>query len=644
MKLNPGRFSLFIITFSLLILSDHLTPLLAQENRLLEKNYTKKEYRIEMRDGIKLFTAVFSPKDTSEKYPIIIWRTPYNIGPYSEDKFPVRRSGWQHFIEEKYIIVFQDVRGMFMSEGEYENVRPYLPEKKSDKQVDESSDAYDTVDWLVKNIPSNNGNVGFWGISYPGFYAAMAGIDAHPAVKAISPQAPIADWFGNDDWHHNGAFALASGVPFISVFGVVREGFVQDWTEGFNFGTMDGYNFYLNLGPLPNVNKNYFHHKIPFWDSLMTHGTYDYFWKAKNTLPHFNNIKPAVLVVGGWFDAENLYGALHTYSSIEEKNPDNKNYFVMGPWFHGGWVRSDGRSLGDIKFGSETGKFYVENIELAFFNYYLKRKGELNLPKAYIFETGSNKWQKFNSWPPENTKSISLYLNENHSLSFNQQPTTNLPARLAAKPRAGKAGNQTPDKYDEYISDPFKPVPYTKKIVTEYPKDYMVEDQRFAASRTDVLVYETEVLDSNITIAGNLTVDLYVSTSGTDADWVVKLIDVFPADSDSSGGVIYSEYEMMVRGNILRGKFRESLENPVPFTPGEVTNIKFDLLDVNHTFKKGHRIMVQIQSSWFPLFDRNPQKFVDIYNAEEDDFQKAVQRVYFSEKYPSRIILNGISN
>lgn len=619
-----NSYLLFISLFFLITILDYFSTALAQENKFLEENYTKKEYRIEMRDGIKLFTAVYSPKDHSEKYPIIIWRTPYNIGPYGEDKFPNRRRSWQHFIEEKYIIVFQDVRGMFMSEGEFVNVRPYIPNKKSKKVVDESSDAYDTVDWLVKNIPNNNGNAGFWGISYPGFYAAMAAIDAHPAVKAVSPQAPIADWFGNDDWHHNGAFALAGGLPFMSVFGVVREGLVQDWTEGFNFGTMDGYNFYLNLGPLPNVNKNYFHHKIPFWDSLMTHGTYDYFWKAKNTLPHFNNIKPAALVVGGWFDAENLYGALHTYSSIEEKNTDKKNYFVMGPWFHGGWVRTDGSSLGDIKFGSETGNFYVENIELAFFNYYLKRKGELNLPKVYVFETGSNKWMKYDSWPPENTKTVSLYLNDNHSLSFNIPGSKNI--------------------FEEYISDPFKPVPYTKKIVTDYPKDYMVEDQRFAASRTDVLVYETEVLDSNITIAGNLTADLYVSTSGTDADWVVKLIDVFPADSDSSGGVIYSEYEMMVRGNILRGKFRESLENPIPFTPGEVTNIKFDLLDVNHTFKKGHRIMVQIQSSWFPLFDRNPQKFVDIYNAKEDDFQKAVQRVYFSEKYPSRIILNGIFN
>ncbi|HVO74573.1 MAG TPA: CocE/NonD family hydrolase [Ignavibacteriaceae bacterium] len=624
--MNPyfSRFFLFII-LSLICLTQ-LSPLLAQENKFLEENYIKKEYRIPMRDGVKLFTAVYSPKDTSVKYPIIIWRTPYSVGPYGEDKYVVyRRETWQHFIDEGYIIVFQDVRGRFMSEGDFVNMRPYIPDKKSNKDVDESSDAYDTVDWLVKNIPNNNGKVGFWGISYPGFYAAMAGIDAHPAVKAISPQAPIADWFGNDDWHHNGALGLAEGVPFMSVFGVVREGLVQEWPEDFKFGTMDGYNYYLNLGPLPNVNKKYFHHKIPFWDSLMVHGTYDYFWKARNTLPHFNNIKPAVLVVGGWFDAENLYGALHTYESIEEKNPENKNYFVMGPWFHGGWVRTDGSSLGDIKFGSKTGNFYVKNIELPFFNYYLKGKGELNIPKVYAFQTGSNKWMKYDSWPPENTKAVNLYLNDNHSLSFNQPPTTH---------------NQQPDTFDEYISDPFKPVPYTKKIVTSYPKDYMVEDQRFAARRPDVLNYGTNILDSDIAASGNVTADLFVSTSGTDADWVVKLIDVFPADSDSSAGIIYSEYEMMVRGNIMRGKFRESFENPKPFIPGEITNIKFDLQDINHTFKKGHRIMVQIQNSWFPIYDLNPQIFVDIYNADEKDFQKATQRVYFSRQYPSRIILN----
>ena len=620
---KTNQFFTILVYFLLSLFVFSCSPT-AQENKFLEENYTKKEYRIEMRDGIKLFTAVYSPKDTSVKYPIIIWRTPYSIGPYGEDKFSVyRRYTWQHFIDEKYIIVFQDVRGRFMSEGDFVNMTPYIPEKKSKKDIDETTDTYDTVDWLVKNVPNNNGNVGLWGISYAGFYAAMAGIDAHPAVKAISPQAPIANWFSNDDWHHNGAFAVGSGFPFMHVFGVKREGLVQTWPEEFNFGTKDGYSFYLNLGPLRNINERYFHHEIPFWDDLMKHGTYDDFWKARNSLPHFNNVKPAVLVVGGWFDAENLYGALHTYSSIEEKNPENKNYLVMGPWIHGGWVRTEGSSLGDIRFGSETGDYYVKNIELPFFNYYLKGKGELHLPEAYVFETGSNKWQEYDSWPPANIKNVSLYLNENNSLSFEAPMTGN--------------------GFDEYISDPAKPVPYTSKITLDYPKPYMVEDQRFAACRPDVLVYKTDVLENDFTFAGSATADLFVSTTGTDADWVVKLIDVFPADSASTDSVVYSEYQMMVRGNILRGKFREGLETPKPFVPGKVTNIKFDLLDIDHTFKKGHRIMVQVQSSWFPLFDLNPQKFVDIYNAKEEDFQKATQRVYFSKQYPSRIILQEIN-
>ena len=614
------KIQIFLFLYFFILCS---VPLFAQENKFLEENYTKKEYRIEMRDGIKLFTAVYSPKDKSVKYPIILWRTPYSVGPYGEDKFPVyRRNTWEHFIEEKYIIVYQDVRGRFMSEGNFVDMTPYIKKKENNKDIDETTDTYDTVDWLIKNIPNNNGKAGLWGISYPGFYAAMAGIDSHPAVKAVSPQAPIADWFGNDDWHHNGVLQLAECFPFEYVFGVQREGLVQNWPEEFKFGTEDGYSFYLNLGSLKNVNEKYFHHKIPFWDSLMKHGIYDDFWKARNSLPHFNNIKPAVLVVGGWFDAENLYGALHTYSSIEEKNSNNKCHLVMGPWIHGGWVRTDGSSLGDIRFGSKTGDYYVKNIELPFFNYYLKGKGELNLPEAYIFETGSNNWRKYVSWPPPNTKDVNLYLNENQLLSFKAPQNVN--------------------SFDEYISDPSKPVPFTKEIATDIPKSYMVEDQRFTAGRPDVLAYKTEILDSDITFAGDATADLFVSTSGTDADWIVKLIDVFPADSASSNGIVYSEYEMMVRGNILRGKFREGLKTPQPFIPGKVTNIKFDLMDINHTFKKGHRIMVQVQSSWFPLFDCNPQKFVDIYNAKESDFQKATQRVYFSSKYPSRIILREI--
>ncbi len=501
----------------------------------------------------------------------------------------------------------------------FNDMTPFIANKKSNKDIDETTDTYDTVDWLIKHIPNNNGKVGLWGISYPGFYAAMAGINSHPAVKAISPQAPVADWFANDDWHHNGAFQLAECFPFEYVFGIPRKGLVQDWPEGFKFGTEDGYSFYLNLGSLKNVNEKYFHNKIAFWDDMMKHGTYDNFWKIRNSLPHFNNIKPAVLVVGGWFDAENLYGAIHTYESIHEKNPDNKNYLVMGPWIHGGWVRTDGSSLGDISFGSKTGEYYIKNIELPFFDYYLKEKGNLNLAPVNVFETGMNKWDQYKSWPPADSKNVSLYLNENHSLSFKS-------------PQAGEG-------FDEYVSDPSKPVPFTQKITTEIPKSYMDEDQRFAARRPDVLVYETDVLDKNITFAGDVTADLFVSTTGTDADWVVKLIDVFPADSASSDSVVNSEYEMMVRGNIMRGKFRDGLDNPKPFTPNKVTNVKFDLLDINHTFKKKHRIMIQIQSSWFPLFDRNPQKFVDIYNAKDSDFQKATQRVYFSKKYPSRIIL-----
>lgn len=620
---NLKTFSLHNLLL-IIFLCATISGLMAQEKRYLEANYIKKEYRIEMRDGARLLTSVYSPRDTSESYPILIWRTPYNVGPYGEEKYTeYRRYAWEHFVKERYIIVFQDVRGRFMSEGNFVDMTPYLTKKKNNNDIDETTDTYDTVDWLVNNIPNNNGNVGLWGISYPGFYAAMGGIDAHPSVKAISPQAPIANWFGGDDWHHNGAFQLAEGFPFIYVFGIPREGLIEDWPDDFVFPTEDGYRFYLDLGPLKNVNEKYFKDKIPSWNDLMEHGTYDDFWKSRNSLPHFNNIKPAVLVVGGWFDAENLFGALETYQSIEEKNPVNNNFLVMGPWSHGGWVRTDGGSLGDVGFGSITRDYYIQNIELPFFNYYLKGKGKLELPEAYIFETGSNQWMKYNSWPPENTNQSSLYLNQNSSLTFDPPASEEV-------------------IYDEYISDPSKPVPFTMEVTTGVPKPYMTEDQRFAFQRPDVLSYETDVLTEDITVVGTVTVDFFVSTSGTDADWVVKLIDIFPSDSASTDRVVYSEYEMLVRGDILRGKFRESLENPKPFIPNEITNIKFDLNAIDHTFKKKHKIMVQVQSTWFPLFDLNPQKYCDIYNADESDFQKAVQRVYFSAKYPSRINFNTL--
>lgn len=607
--------------YAILIITLFAAITFAQDSVVLEEAYNKKEYRIPMRDGVTLFTSVYSPIDTTVKYPILLWRTPYSSGPYGDGYSTYRRYTWQHLINEGYIIVFQDVRGRFMSEGKYENMRPYIKDKKAG-EVDEVTDTYDTADWLVKNIPNNNGNIGLWGISYPGFYAALSAIDSHPAIKAVSPQAPIANWYGSDDFHHNGAFSIGAAFGFFYVFDIESDTLYKEWPQEFQFGTEDGYSFYKNLGPIKNANVKYFHNRHPFWNDVFIHPDYDAFWKERDTRDNFNNIKPAVLVVGGWFDAENLYGALETYKSIEKKNQNNNNRLVMGPWFHGGWVRSDGSSLGDIGFGSATGEYYIKNIELPFFNYYLKGVGQLELPEAYVFETGSNKWKKYNAWPPKNSIPKNIFLNENEKLSFDY------PSESSG--------------YDEFISDPLKPVPFTKEITIDVPKPYMVEDQRFAATRTDVLCYETEVLKDDLTIAGEIIADLFVSTSGTDTDWIVKLIDVFPDDSLSVDGIVYGGYQMMVRYEIMRGKYRNSLAKPEPFVPGEVTNVKFNLQDANHTFKKGHKIMVQIQSSMFPLFDMNPQTFTNIYQADTKDFRKATQRIYHTEKYPSKIVFQII--
>lgn len=609
------NFALIFVMFFLFITG------FTQENLFLENNYVKKEYRIPMRDGKTLFTAVYSPKNADVKYPILLWRTPYSLDQYGEDKYMrYNRNTWHHLAKEGYIIVFQDVRGRFMSEGDYLHMRPQNSNKKDGKNINESTDAYDTIDWLVKNVPNNNGKVGIWGISYPGFYAALGAVNAHPALKAVSPQAPIADWFTGDDLHHNGAFSLASNFSFFYVFRVPHDGFQTTWLPLFDFPTEDGYKFFLELGPVKNVNEKYYKNKTPFWNKIMEHGTYDNFWQSRNSLKYLTNIKPAIMVVGGWFDLENLYGALQTYKAIEKNSPAANNILVMGPWFHGGWVRSDGSSIGNISFGSKTGEFYVNNIELPFFNYHLKDKGKLNLPEAHVFETGSNTWRKYDKWPPETIETKKLYFGSDKVLSFNIPPSGD-------------------EKYDEYISDPANPVPLTAEITTDVPRPFMVEDQRFVSDRPDVLVYSTGILKEDLTVSGPVTADLYVSTSGTDCDWVVKLIDVFP-DGNRSAAQHLKGYQMLVRGEIMRSKFRNSFENPEPMKPGEITHIKFNLNDVNHTFLKGHKIMVQIQSSWFPWFDRNPQKFTDIYSADEKDFQKAEQRIYFSKDSPSGIYIN----
>ena len=588
----------------------------------IKENYYKKEFRIPMRDGKTLFTAVYIPKDSSQNYPIMLMRTPYSVGPYGEDKFKRSLGPSKEFAEQGYIFAYQDVRGKFMSEGKYVNMRPHIENKKSNQDVDESSDTYDTIDWLVKNIPHNNGKVGMWGISYPGFYTSMGLIDAHPALKAASPQAPIADWFIDDDMHHNGALTLVMTFNFFSVFGLQHNDTLYNkWPKRFKHGTPDGYRFFLELGPLSNVNKKYFHNEIPFWNEVMKHGTYDDFWKKRNILPHLTDIKPAVMVVGGWFDMEDLYGPLHTYQAIE-KTSRTKNHLVMGPWYHGGWARSDGERFGDINFGSKTGVYFRQNLQLPFFNYYLKGIGKDDFAEATCFDTGEHQWHSFEQWPPKNLKQSAVYLQPDGQLTFSEPAIDSL-------------------QYDEYWSDPDHPVPYINKIINTREKTYMISDQRFAATRPDVLVYETDILHEDVTMAGQLTAALYVSTSGTDCDFVVKVIDVYPDTSKDNEPnpckVRMGGYQQLVRGSIMRAKFREDYSNPKPMVPNEITEISIPLQDVFHTFKKGHRIMVQIQSSWFPLFDRNPQKFTDIYSAKEEDFQKALQKVYFNNQYPSQI-------
>jgi len=611
-----------LLTF-LLILCSNYAYSQNTDSLYISQHYTKHEYMIPMRDGIKLFTAVYSPRDTSINFPILLNRTPYSVGPYGAGKYRSELGPSDLFKDAGYIFVYQDVRGAFMSEGTFVEMRPYISNKKSNKDIDESSDTYDTIDWLIKHVPHNNGKAGIYGISYPGFYAAMGAIDAHPALKAASPQAPIADWFVDDDFHRNGAFWLPHAFWFYNGFGIPRPQPIDHWRKNiFSTDNPDGYNFFLKMGSFRNTTDRFFKHKIPFWDTMMAHPDYDSFWQARNSLPHFNNIKPAVMVVGGWFDAEDLYGALNTYKSIESKNRDNQNTLVMGPWYHGGWERANGDSLGDISFGSKTSNYYRKNIELPFFNYYLKGKGVLKRPEACVFETGANEWKQFNEWPPKNVQQKELYFHTDKSLSFNEP-------------------GKTKKLFDEYVSDPAHPVPYTEHTTQSMLREYMDEDQRFASKRNDVLTYETNPLDEDVTIAGPIEANLFVSTSGTDADWVVKLIDVFPGSENESSAnqtnIKMNGYQMMVRGDIMRGKYRNSYSKPEPFVPGKITKVSFKLQDILHTFKKGHRIMVQVQSSWFPLADRNPQRFEDIYFAKDSDFQRATQKVYHSIEFPSGI-------
>jgi putative CocE/NonD family hydrolase len=607
----------------------------------VKEHYTKYEFRIPVRDGVHLFTSVYVPKDNSQKYPFLIVRTPYSVSPYGEDQYRKGLGPSPEFDRAGYIFVFQDVRGRYMSEGTFVEMTPHIDHKQSKHDVDDASDLYDTIDWLLKNVPNNNGNAGIWGISYPGFYTSASIIDSHPALKAASPQAPMTDLFMGDDAYHGGAFMLEANFDFYSSFTpqdnpqLPQETFVP-----FDYGTKDGYEFYLKVGPLGNLSK-YLAGRSALWDDQLHHDTYDEYWKARNLAPHMNNIHCAVLTVGGWFDAEDLRGPFSTFHSIDQKNSGIFNALVVGPWVHGGWARLDGEHLGRVEFAANTGDYYRSNILFPFFEQYLKGNGDAKLPKAYVFETGTNVWRKYSAWPPKNAQAKTLYFHPHGELSFD--------------PPAGSDSTEVSEstEYDEYVNDPAKPVPFVSYQATDVPQEYMVSDQRFAASRTDVLVYQTPVLQEDVTIAGPISPRLFVSTSGTDSDFDVKLIDVYPPDYPDSKLDARDEskprtdvpppaftmggYQQLVRGEPFRGKFRHSFEKPEPFTPGKVEEIDTIFPDVNHTFRRGHRIMVQVQSSWFPLTDRNPQTFVDIPDAKAGDFVKATERIYHTKSAPSGI-------
>ncbi len=591
--------------------------------------YSKWERMIPMRDGVELFTAIYLPKATNEAHPIVMRRTPYSCSPYGEANFPDSIGPSRRFVEQGYIVVHQDVRGCWKSGGTFDDMRPQMAAQPG-ALIDESTDTWDSIDWIVKNVPGHNGRVGLWGISYPGFYAAVGSIDAHPALKASSPQAPIADWFFDDFFHH-GAFFLPHAFLFLNGFGVPRPGPTSERRPpAVEFKTKDGYQFFLDLGPLRNADRDWFKGRVPYWNVLAAHPNYDAYWQARNLLPHLRKAAPAMLTVGGWFDAEDLYGPLHVYRALEQLNPGIENSLVMGPWSHGGWARGDGDRLGNVRFGGKQSLWYREEVEFPFFERHLRGQPLAAPAEATVFETGRNVWQRFAAWPPKGTRMRALHLLSGGRLAFDAPPTEAV-------------------AFDEFVSDPSRPVPFLEDVELGMAKKYMTDDQRFASRRPDVLTWQSEVLAADLTLAGPLLAQLHVSTTGSDADWVVKLVDVHPGDFEYEGADAeaakadptqrpMSGYQMLVRSEVIRGRFRDSYTTPAPFVPGEPALVKLPLQDVLHTFRKGHRIMIQVQSTWFPLVDRNPQHYVEnIFEAAPADFVPATHRVWRDQNHPSRI-------
>jgi hypothetical protein len=602
----------------------------ASTEEYVRAHYTKYEYRIPMRDGVRLFTAVYVPKEAAGgPYPFLMDRTPYSVAPYGEDRFPEHLGPSDEFEKSGYIFVYQDVRGRWMSEGDFVEMRPHIDEKKSPKDVDDASDTYDTIEFLLKQVENNNGKVGIWGISYPGFYTSASIIDSHPALVAASPQAPMTDLFLGDDSYHGGAFMLAATFGFYAFFGPQKNPVGPGPTVPFNFGTPDRYKFYLQAGDIANLDTQYLKGSNWLFNDQFKHDTYDDYWKARDLSQHMKNVKCAVLVVGGWYDAEDLEGPYRTFYAINKFNPETPTTLVEGPWVHGGWARSDGTHLGDVQFNAKTSAYFRSEIQFPFFEHYLKGGGKAQ-PKAVVFETGTNVWQHYDTWPPKAATAKTLYFHKGGKLSFD--------------PPAESKG------LDSYVSDPDHPVPFVGYTTDTVPQRYMVDDQRFASYRPDVVVYETEPLKEDVTIAGPITPRLKVASSGTDSDFVVKLIDVYPEDypdpDNSEAGnkrildappLRMGGYQELLRGEPFRAKFRNSWEKPEPLTPGKETEVNFTMPDLFHTFRRGHRIMVQVQSSWFPLTDRNPQTFTDIPFAKPEDFQKATEQIFHQKDAASGV-------
>lgn len=589
----------------------------------VKAHYDKAEHMVPMRDGKRMLTAVYSPKDKSKTYPILLFRTPYSIKAYGEDFPPLSRLAPSvDFLKSGYIIVLQDLRGTYKSEGEFIVMRSIRDDKSDPTAIDASTDNYDTIDWLIKNVDGHNGKVGQWGISYPGWTTVMGMVDAHPALAASSPQASPSDMFIGDDWHHNGAFRLMYSFYWMNRAAQKRDTPTAEKPEFFDYGTPWGYEFFLNAGPTSKMNEQYFKGRVPAWNDFIDHPNYDEFWQKQAAVPHMKDITHPVLHVAGWFDAEDFYGPISIYNEIERTTPDNKSTLVVGPWKHGGWLNMNGSYLGDIEFGSKTSDHYKKNIVFPFFEHHLKGVGDWKEDEAVVFETGTNKWRRFDHWPPKNSTPKKLYFHANGKLSFDAPKTT------------------TSDAADQYTNDPAKPVPFSTGVDIKPGHTWMIEDQRMVSTRPDVLVYKTDVLTEDVTIAGPVLANLFVSTTGTDADYFVKLIDVLPGNTPpNSKGVKMGSYQMLVGVEAMRAKYRNSMSDPEPMQPGEVTPVSFNIWDKFHTFKKGHRIMVQVHSSWFPAYDRNPQQFMDIYHAEEKDLKVADHTIHRSGRFPSHLEL-----